>query len=190
MAQSTNRSSVGQRLKSLMFDLFLVASNVALSLPGHRFRVWWLRVVVRAQVGERVAVQRGVRIMARGGLTIEGDTNVNRGVLLDGGGGLYIGSFVNISPEVLLLTTEHDPHSPNFEGRARAVHIGDRAWLASRSIVLPGANIGEGAVVGAGAVVRGVVDPWSIVAGNPARIVGRRHEGAQASLDPYKRFLH
>lgn len=190
MAQSNSRSSPGQRFRSLAFDLFLVASNVALSLPGHGFRVWWLRAVVRAHVGERVAVQRGVRIRARGGLTIESGTNVNRGVLLDGGGGLHIGSSVNISPEVLLLTTEHDPQSPDFDGRARSVHVGNRAWLASRSIVLPGATIGEGAVVAAGAVVRGVVDPWSIVAGNPARPVGVRNEGAQASLESYKRFLH
>ena len=155
MSQSAaRRSSFSSRLRSLSFDVFLASSNVALSFPGHSFRAWWLRKIVRAEIGERVAIQRGVRIRARGGLTIESGTNINRDVLLDGGGGLHIGSSVNISPEVLFLTTEHDPHSPRFEGRAKAVDIGARVWIASRAIVLPGAQIGEGAVVGAGAVIR------------------------------------
>jgi acetyltransferase-like isoleucine patch superfamily enzyme len=191
MPQRTSHRSRGrQRFKSVLFDVFLVASDFALSLPGHRFRVWWLRTIVQAQVGDQVAIQRGVRIRGRGGLSIESGTNINRGVLLDGGGGLNIGAHVNISPEVMLLTTEHDPNSPGFEGRAKAVRIGSRSWIASRSIVLPGAEIGEGAIVGAGAVVRGVVEPWSIVAGNPARVVGQRDQSAQASLAPYRRFLH
>ncbi len=178
------------RARTLLFDLFLVLSNLALALPGHSFRRWWLRSVVHAKIGDRVAIQRRVRIRARGGIVIGANCNINSGVLLDGGGGLEIGDFVNISPEVLLLTTEHDPQSPSFQGRSRAVRIGSRVWIASRAIVLPGATVGDGALIGAGAVVRGEVQPWRIVAGNPAVVVGERNPDAQASLDYYKRFLH
>jgi acetyltransferase-like isoleucine patch superfamily enzyme len=57
-------------------------------------------------------------------------------------------------------------------------------------MVLPGSRVGEGAVVAAGAVVRGEVEPWSIVAGNPARQVGDRPTDAQSSMLPYRRWLH
>ena len=54
------------------------------------------------------------------------------------------------------------------------VVIGDRVWIGYRAIILPGVSIGEGAVVGAGAVVTKNVEPYAIVAGNPARKIGER----------------
>jgi acetyltransferase-like isoleucine patch superfamily enzyme len=50
--------------------------------------------------------------------------------------------------------------------------IGANAWLGMRAVLLAGAKIGDGAIVGAGAVVNFEVPPYAIVAGNPARIVG------------------
>ena len=52
--------------------------------------------------------------------------------------------------------------------------IGNRVWIGYRAIVLPGVTIGEGAVVGAGAVVTKDVEPYEIVAGNPARKIEGR----------------
>jgi acetyltransferase-like isoleucine patch superfamily enzyme len=178
------------KFRRYQFDLFLVGANLLLRIPGHRVRHAILRHLAGAEIGARCAFERGIRITARGGLRIGERCNINHGVLLDGGGGLVIGSLVNISPEALLLTTEHDPDSPHFEGRDREVVVGDRVWIASRAIILPGASIGEGAVVAAGAVVRGEVPTWSIVAGNPARVVRSRSREAQAELAYYQRFLH
>jgi maltose O-acetyltransferase len=47
-------------------------------------------------------------------------------------------------------------------------------WIGYRAIVLPGVTIGNGAVVGAGAVVAKDVEPYKIVAGNPAKVIGER----------------
>ena len=54
------------------------------------------------------------------------------------------------------------------------MEIGDRAWLGSNVTVLPGVNIGEGAVCCAGCVVTKDVEPYAVVAGIPARKVGER----------------
>lgn len=54
-----------------------------------------------------------------------------------------------------------------------SVIIGANAWIATRAVLLRGARIGEGAIVGAAAVVDFEVPPFAIVAGNPARIVKR-----------------
>lgn len=53
------------------------------------------------------------------------------------------------------------------------VRIASRAWLGHGTIVLPGATIGEHAVIGAGAVVAGDIPPFSVSVGNPARVVRR-----------------
>jgi acetyltransferase-like isoleucine patch superfamily enzyme len=149
-----------------------------------------LRHLVRATVGRGSAIERGVRIRSKGGLTIGSNSNVNGGTMLDARGGLEIGSLVNISPDVMILTADHDVTSATFDGRTAPVQVADRAWLATRAIVLPGARIGEGAVVAAGAVVHGEVPPWTIVGGNPAREIGRRPPDAQQSIQRYARWLH
>ena len=172
------------------YAAYLAFCNALLRLPGHRLRIAVLRVLVRAEVGWGCAIERGVQITTKGGLRIGEGTNVNSRVLLDGRGGLTIGARVNISPQVAVLTAEHDPQSPAFDGRVRPVVIGDGAWLAFRAIVLPGANVGEGAIVAAGAVVRSAVPPRTIVAGNPAAPIARRAAGAQAELESYRSLLH
>ncbi len=49
--------------------------------------------------------------------------------------------------------------------------IGENVWIGARAVLLPGARIGEGAIIGASAVVDFEVPPYAIVAGNPARVV-------------------
>lgn len=173
-----------------LYAAYLAACNALLRLPGHHFRIAVLRLLVRAHVGDRCAIERGVRIMTRGGLRIGDKTNINAGALLDARGGLTIGRRVNISPEVALLSAEHDPQSPSFAGRTRSVVVGDGVWIAHRAIVLPGADLGDGVVVAAGAVVRGRIPSHTIVAGNPAVTIGERDSSAQSTLERYRRFMH
>jgi virginiamycin A acetyltransferase len=56
--------------------------------------------------------------------------------------------------------------------------VGNDVWFGYRAMVMPGVRIGDGAIVGAGAVVAKDVLPYSIVAGNPARVVRTRFEGS------------
>jgi galactoside O-acetyltransferase len=55
--------------------------------------------------------------------------------------------------------------------KSAPIKICDKAWIGFNSIILKGVTIGEGAVVGAGSVVVKDVPPWSVVAGNPAKVV-------------------
>jgi phosphonate metabolism protein (transferase hexapeptide repeat family) len=64
--------------------------------------------------------------------------------------------------------------------RAQAVTIGHDVWIGHGAIVLPGRTIGTGAVVGAGTVVTKDIAPYTIVAGNPARIIRQRFPDAIA----------
>ena len=65
--------------------------------------------------------------------------------------------------------------------------IGDRAWLGSRALVLPGVTIGEGAVVAAGAVVTSDVPAYAVVGGVPARAIGARPRELRGQALPGER---
>ena len=109
---------------------------------------------------------------------------INFGCLFDGRKfHIRTGDDVSIGPEAAILTLGHDPQSPLFVDRGGDVIIGNHVWIAYRAIILPGVTIGEGAVVGAGAVVTKNVRPYAIVAGNPAREVGERDKNLSYELN-------
>lgn len=72
------------------------------------------------------------------------------------------------------MTGSHKLSSPDFKLITAPVTIGDNVWIATRAFVHMGTTIGDGAVVGACSVVSGVVEPWTVVGGNPAKFVKKR----------------
>jgi maltose O-acetyltransferase len=130
-----------------------------------------------AHYGEGTAVQMGCRFLNARKVHLGRRNVLNFGCLLDGRHfEIRTGSDVSIGPEATILTLGHDPHSPYFADRGGPVTIGDHVWIAYGCIVLPGVSIGEGAVIGAGAVVTRDVQPFTIMAGSPARPVGVRRQ--------------
>ncbi len=176
--------------RSAVMDLYLASVNALLRLPGHAFRIWVLRRLCSWSVGADTVVERRITVTVRGGVTIGERCVVNQGATLDGRGGLAVGDLVNISPEALVLTADHDAGSRAFQWRRRPVSIGSRSWIATRALVLPGSVVGEGAVVGAGAVVAGNVPPFTIVAAAAARPLRERPRQAQQSIPVYRRWWH
>ena len=135
------------------------------------------------EIGEGAGIQSGCRFLHFPKISIGARSVINFGCTLDGRHHpVIIGENVSIGPCATILTLGHDPQSPNFENVGGAVEIGDRAWIAWGAIVLPGVKIGEGAVVAAGAVVSRDVEPFSIVAGSPARKVGERNKDLHYEL--------
>ncbi len=169
-------------MKALGWQIVRYLTNAVIAqIPSYRVRHAWYRRILGMEIGERAALRLGLYVHANGrpkrgrpAITVGARTVVGRQCCLDGRGGLRIGSDVSISPGVWLLTDGHDPQDPCFSQTPRPISIGDRAWLSSRALVLPGVEIGEGAVVAAGAVVTKDVPPYTIVAGTPARPVGTR----------------
>ena len=60
--------------------------------------------------------------------------------------------------------------------------IGNDVWIGQNSLILPGAKIGDGVIIGANSVVSGEIQPYSIVAGNPARLVRKRFDDEMINL--------
>jgi maltose O-acetyltransferase len=153
------------------------------SLPSHSLREIYLRGWL-GSFGAGTAVQMNCRFL-NGRKVAFGKRNViNFGCLFDGRKyEIRSGDDVSIGPEATILTLGHDPQSPKFADRGGEVVIGDRAWIGYRAIIFPGIKIGEGAVVGAGAVVTKDVAPFTIVAGNPARPIGQRNPNLDYRLN-------
>lgn len=82
-----------------------------------------------------------------------------------------IGDAVVINDGVILLTASHDIYAIDWPLKTAPITIGDYAWIATNALILPGVSIGTGAVVGAGAVVRGDIPDHGVVTGNPSELL-------------------
>lgn len=87
---------------------------------------------------------------------------------------LIIQDRVSIAPNVTLIIASHPNESrlkPILSFPKRSIVIGHDSWLGANCIVMPGVSIGECCIVGAGSVVTHDIPPYSIVVGNPARVI-------------------
>jgi putative colanic acid biosynthesis acetyltransferase WcaF len=88
--------------------------------------------------------------------------------------GIKLGNRVIISQGAFLCSATHDYRDPSYALTGGAISVEDDCWIAAEAFIGPGVTIGQGAVVGARAVVMKDVAPWTVVAGNPARVVRQR----------------
>ena len=137
-----------------------------------------------------VALDEGVAIVASGPaqenkVVIGSGTYINRYTILDAHLGLRIGRRVMIGPHCYITDANHGMNpTASIQAQAMdvaAVIIEDDAWLGAHVTVLAGVRIGKGAVVGAGAVVTRNVEPMTVVAGVPARLLRAR---AKPEIEP------
>lgn len=70
---------------------------------------------------------------------------------------------------------------PSMPAPGQDTIIGNDVWIGQGARILPGAHLGDGAIVGAGAVVAGRIPPYTIVAGNPARVIRVRFDPRQVA---------
>ena len=111
--------------------------------------------------------------------TIGNFTGWGKNVKIYGDGEVTVGNFTAVAEDTVIYTQNHDydhderlPFGPKYI--YKPVRIDDYAWVGLRCILLPGAHIGEGAVIQAGSVVQGEIPPCAIAGGNPARVFAMR----------------
>jgi maltose O-acetyltransferase len=102
--------------------------------------------------------------------------------------GVWIGNNVGIARYTWIRTANHrfdrvdipiqqqghESRSVSFEGAEYSVVIEDDVWIAPNVVILTGTHIGKGAVISAGSVVSGIIPPYSVVMGNPGRVMANR----------------
>jgi len=119
---------------------------------------------VRVGDGAKILIGPGARV------TIGDDTHFDGDSCLICATGVSIGAGCAIAWQVLIMDTDFH----RVDGRASGdapVRIGNRVWIGAGAKILKGVNIGDGAVIAAGAIVTRDVPAAALVAGNPAQVV-------------------
>jgi acetyltransferase-like isoleucine patch superfamily enzyme len=112
-------------------------------------------------------------------VSIGAGTVINGRVYINAEGGVSIGNWCHFAQGLTIYSSNHNwlskeavPYSgPNL---LKPVLIGDAVWIGANVTILPGTQIGDGAIISAGSVVRGTISPGAVMAGNPATKVAER----------------
>lgn len=167
---------IKRRIHSLIVGWIRYSSINVGKIPSHKIRNFIYKKIFRLKLGENAILYGGSEIRDAHKIIIGEGTIIGDNSKLDGRNGIEIGKHVNFSTGVWIWTEQHDLNSKYFSCNGAAVKIGDKAWISCRAIILPGVEIGEGAVVAAGAVVTKNIEPYAIYGGVPAKKIGERNK--------------
>jgi acetyltransferase-like isoleucine patch superfamily enzyme len=118
-------------------------------------------------IKDRVYLRAGIN----GRILIEDGAALNSFVQLYGHGGITIGKDTQVGPNTVITTTGHDYVSTELDTAYSPITIGERVWIGANCTILGGVNIGNHAVIGAGAVVTKDIPSHCVAVGVPARVV-------------------
>lgn len=172
----SNRKARKYRLQELVARvLWAVASPLFRYSPRVCFgwRCFLLRLF-RARVGHNVHIYNSAVIYMPWNFEIGNWSCIGEEVLIYNLGRVSIGNRATVSHRAHLCAGTHDYSDVNLPLLKLPIRIDDQVWICADSFVGPGTHVGEGAILGARAVVMRDVEPWDIVAGNPARVVKKR----------------
>ncbi|MGI8663623.1 MAG: DapH/DapD/GlmU-related protein [Acidimicrobiales bacterium] len=153
---------------------------------GPSFNEHAVRIGVATLIGPHVTITAGMapgQPLGDDPVVVIGDRcNIGRGSHIVGHRSIAIGDDVTTGPYVYITDQNHvyaDPDVPIADQwpSEDPVRIGAGCWLGTGSVVLPGAHLGRNVVVAANSVVRGDVADNAVVAGAPAKVVRRLHDG-------------
>lgn len=147
--------------------------NLSYNWIPNPFRKWYLRCF-GIKVGNGSSIHRGCKFFHVGGVKIGENSVVNFGCYLDNRRGITIGNNVGIAHNTKIYTLGHNIDSPEFETKGTPVVIEDDVFIFSNTLIMPGVTIHSGAIVLAGSVVTKDVQAWTIVGGNPVKVIKER----------------
>ena len=135
----------------------------------------------KLSVGDYSLIDSFVKIKFCGGsgdIKIGAHSYINSGCVLYSGNGLEIGNDVLLASNCTLAPVNHAYMSKNTVIREQGflpsrggIIIKDDCWIGANTVILDGAIIGEGCVIGASSLVKTVLEPYGVYAGNPLKLI-------------------
>jgi len=167
------------KLKVALYYIFFY------NLPNSRYlglfsrcRCWYLHNVMKVLEGtESTKIENMVYLSHFRNLKIGSGCRINENVFIQAA---VIGNKVLIAPNVSILSKSHNhsiidvPIVDQGESEDSPPIIGSNVWIGRSAIIFPGVKIGEGAIVGACSLVNKDVEPYTVVAGVPAKFIKNR----------------
>lgn len=166
--------SVWDKIRRLAWTV--VWGVAARPLPKSVGRLW--KVMLLRAFGAKVAwtanVYSSATIFKPWLLTMDDYSCMASGVDCYNAAPVRLGRHATVSQRAYLCTAGHDITDPDHRQTEAPIEIGERAWVCAEAFVGQGVKIGKGAVIAARAVCVKDVEPWTVVGGNPARIIKMR----------------
>ncbi len=167
-------SKIFKRFESYFLDFGLLILHGTTYIPFHSVRnLFWK--IAGVKMGKKSTLHTGVRVFDPRNIRVGEGTIIGYATFIDGRDKVTIGNHTDIASEVMIYSSEHDITAEDFHATLAPVKIGDYVFIGPRSIILAGVTIGDGAIVGAGAVVTKDIEPYTIVGGVPAKVIGERN---------------
>ena len=136
------------------------------------------------EIAHGVFIDSFVKIKPAGGpgnVFIGEGTTINSGCVIYTGNGVTIGRNCAVAANCTFASVNHqyaDAARPIIEQRFMpsrgGIVVEDDVWIGANTVILDGAVLGRGCVVGAGSLVRGILAPFSVNVGSPTRVIGVR----------------
>jgi putative colanic acid biosynthesis acetyltransferase WcaF len=146
--------------------------------PFHRWRAFLLRCF-GADIGKNCHIYSKARVWAPWNLVCADTVAIANEAEIYNPCLVTLGSHSTISQQAYLCGATHLYDDPHFPLVAFPITIGAKAWICARSAVQPGVQVGEGAVLGLGAIATKDLEPWTVYAGVPARRIKIRTKTTQ-----------
>jgi putative colanic acid biosynthesis acetyltransferase WcaF len=146
----------------------------------------WRRLLLRAfgaTMGRDCHINSKARIWAPWNLVCGDVATLAEGAIVYNPKTVTLGSHSIVSQDAYLCGATHDYDHPDFPLISSTISIGDYAWVCARASVMPGVRLGEGAVLGLGAVATKNLEPWTVYAGAPARRIKSRMRNESESSE-------
>ena len=150
---------------------------VLLFRPSFKTCHGWRRFLLRlfgARISSKARIHASAKVWAPWNLTMEDYATLGPSVDCGCAAPIFIGANSTVSQYTYLCAATHDYEHPNMLLITKSIHIEDQVWICAGVYVGPGLTIKQGSVVGARAVVVKDVEPWTVVAGNPAGFIKKR----------------
>lgn len=169
--------------KLLYLCYMLFAARLPLSSHSKfamKSRYFWAKRIIK-KCGKNVNFEKGCSFSPL--LSVGDDSGIGINSCMNGP--ITIGKDVMMGQDVIIYTTRHKDDRTDIPMRLQGmsdvnpVEIGDDVWIGGRVIILPGVKIGNGCIIGAGAIVTKDIPPYSVAAGIPAKVVRKRTNKTQ-----------
>ena len=181
-------------LKLLISEAYELLENFIVKYPNTKFGLWMRKNYwsSKCKIGSNAFICQGVIVHASKRELVDIGESVQMGnnTTLNIGQckGLYVGDYVSMAigtfirsgnhkfdrQDVPIQKQGHDCKTIAFNDTEYSIVIEDDCWIGAHCILLSGTHLGKGTVLAAGTVVSSIVPAYSIVAGNPARVIGKR----------------
>ena len=161
------------RMKRLAWNLVWTLLYRLSPRPFHGWRTMLLRAF-GATMGPHCHFYPKSKVWAPWNLICDDQVTAADGAEIYNPAPMSFGSHAILSQDSYICGATHDYDDPAFPLIAYAMHVGARSWICARASVVPGVNVGEGAVLGLGSVATRDLEPWTVYAGVPAVKVKER----------------